>query len=252
VIGRDRTIWVRVANGVEIVDGRGPGVWLEPSAVCRALGDLLGIFPATHVQIDLEALLRAGGSRNELLDRTGPWGSRLDEILLAVAEASGSARTIGLGLPDPAAIAPDLGDGTERGQLKAGMRLAAFLRSVRDSRIGFVCLDATVSDALRPAAPVLRNAGLYGLRRALRTDRIAGVGAAAEADAWLVEEAELGELVRLWEAGQAVGGGLGSGFWRGADLPRLPGRCLLYGSIPEGCTPRDLVTAGRRLASGLV
>jgi hypothetical protein len=251
----ERAVWLRVANGVNSLSEAGARVWLEPAQTRKALGELLGVFPATHVQIDLSALAYAGdadGGWGALLSRVGRWPDLLKELALALGSAMRAPAVWGLGLPSPGALAPILGDASERGVLKAGLQLASFLQVFREAQIGFVAVD--VSDPPNPGepralAPIFRNSEMYGWRRAICVaDLRAAAATCMGAEIALVQTARIAELCPAWEGGDLVGGGLCGDFWKGGELEKpAPRRFLLYGAIPEGTPPRALVQAGRML-----
>ena len=249
MIDRDRIVWLRAARAIEVIHGAGAAVWAEPAAVRRSLADLLGVFPATHVQIDLEAFAAPGGparSLGELLDRSGAMGASLAELFLALDDAVRPPLVWGLGLPSPGRLAAALGDPSERGAVKAGMRLASFLQAARERAVGFAAVDHAAGEE-RAASPVLRNAGLYGWKRALCVDTLDALGTVADVDAWLVNEVSVAELRPLWESGRTVGGGLDSRFWAGEDLGPPPRTYFLFGAVPGSVSAEGIVVAGRRL-----
>lgn len=255
MLGRDRSVWLQVAHGVESLAEGGGGVWREPAAVRKALGELLGVFPATHVQVDLAALLRApetGTGWASLLGRSGAWGTLLAELALAISDAVRPPAVWGLGLPGPQTVAASLEDASERGVLKAGLQLASFLQTFREARVGFVSVDLRGTEpggVERALASVFRNSGMYGWLRAVCVDGIEALGSSRMgAEVILLSDAGISELRPLWERGEPVGGGLGDAFWAGQGLAgSLPQRCLLYGEIPEGISPKAIVEAGRQL-----
>lgn len=248
MIDGERTVWVRVGYALEALSDRGAAVWTEPAAVRRALADFLGVFPSSHVQVDAGLLFRPFGAVDwpGLLSRSGAWADLLAELALAVADAARGRAAWGIGLPAPAA----LGDASERGAIKAGVLLGGFLQAFRESSARFVAVDADSDHrAGRAAAPILRNAEMYGWRRAVILDELdAREPWASVSDAALVRRAPFAELVPLWSRGERTGGGLGSDFWTGAGIGgTLPAKYLLYGEAPAGLSARAVVEAGRSL-----
>ena len=76
---RARSIWLRVGPGVESL-ANGGQVWTQPAAVRQALAELLSVCPATHVQIDLGALVAAGqepASWRAFLNKEAAWNELL-------------------------------------------------------------------------------------------------------------------------------------------------------------------------------
>ncbi len=249
-----RAVWLRVANGVESLSDAGSAVWREPAQTRKALGELLGVFPVTHVQLDLAALVAAGdpaGDWGSFLARQGKWSELLNELALAVRSAIRAPAVWGLGLPAPSVVAAALGDTSERGTLKAGLQLASFLQAFRESHISFVAVDRAEppqSGEARALTPILRNSEMYGWRRAICVANLDAVTEQLGADVVLAAEAKLAALCPAWERGEPVGGGLGSEFWQGGQFGvPAPGRFLLYGEVPRGITPRSIVESGRTL-----
>ena len=222
------SIWLRVANGIEILSGKGAAVWNEPPAVAHALRELLSVLAMTHVQIDL-APLRAraspAASWRAVLTREGDWGELWRELGAAVADAARGRAVWGLGLPGPDAVAAELGDPSERGALKAGLQLAGFLQGFREAGLGFVSVDLRGGGAAEKAiAPIFRNAQMYGWTRvAMVADESAST---AGADVRLV-------------------GGLSDRFWSGAESPARA--TIVFGEIPAGIDAAAIVAAGRAL-----
>lgn len=246
----ERTVWVRVANGLESLSGLGAKVWNEPAAVRNALREMLSVLPLTHVQLDLAALRRrsdpAAGWK-AVLGRSDGWAELLRETAQATGDAVRGRAEWGIGLPGPAEAAASMGDASERGVLKAGLQLAAFLQGVREAGLTFVAVDlsgASVPDKV--VAPVFRNAEMYGWRRAAV---LGGIGdGAGGAEIRLFGEAPFGELCEAWHRGELVGGGLGAAFWSGAaPSAPAPSRVLLFGEIPPGIDAAAIVAAGRSL-----
>jgi hypothetical protein len=220
---------------------------------------LLGVFPLTHVQIDLAAVFRAhgeGGDWTALLSRSEPWKAALGELVLAISEVVRPPAVWGFGLPGPQHLAAALGDTSERGILKAGLQLASFLQALRESRIGFVTVDLRQTETARierAVAPVFRNSAMYGWRRAVCLDDlpVAG-GPPAGAEIALVPNQEIPALLRLWDEGKLIGGGLSETLWDGEKLSgHPPQRCLLYGAVSQGVSPKALVETGRVLRAWL-
>ena len=255
MLGRDRSIWLHVAPAIERLAIQGRKVWTEPAAVQKTLSEFLSVFPVTHVQIDLVALSRAHTESEEwgpLLSRAGQWGPLLNELTQAITAAVRSPVVWGLGLPGPQRIAASLGDISERGTLKAGLQLASFLQAFRESRISFVAIDLHDTEPAnleRPIAPIFRNSAMYGWLRAVCIDNLTvRKGSLAGSEVTLVRDTEISALRPLWEAGEAVGGGLSDKFWNGGGFDNdLPRKCLLYGEVPEGISPKAIVETGRSL-----
>lgn len=251
----ERVVWLRIANGVASLSDAGARVWLEPAQTRKALGELLSVFPLTHVQVDVAALLRAadGADWAGLLGREARWRDLLRELALALGSAVRPPAVWGLGLPSPSGIAPIFGDTSERGVVKAGLQLASFLQAFREAHIGFVAVD--LGEAVNPGearalAPIFRNSEMYGWRRAVCLPDLTAVGALPGAEIALVDGARVSELSPAWERGELLGGGLCGGFWDGEELEKpAPRRFVLYGTIPEGTPPRAIVHAGRTLRS---
>jgi hypothetical protein len=252
--GLEQAVWLRVASGVESLSEAGVRVWRDPARARKALGELLGVFPATHVQVDLAALLRgeAEPSWAALLARDGPWGELLNELVLALGSALRPPAVWGLGLPSPKVVAASLGDESERGVVKAGLQLASFLQVVRAAPIGFVAVDVGILPASadrRAINPIFRNGEMYGWRRAVCVEGLESLPTPRpDGEIALAQTDDLPALCSLWERGELVGGGLGARFWAGEPFERTaPPRFLLYGSVPEAVAPRAIVEAGRQL-----
>lgn len=250
MLGREKTRWLRVAKGVEILSGLGPHVWGEPAAARNAICELLSVLPMTHLQLDLDRMRgwrEPRGEWKDLLARAGDWAELLRETAVAVGDAVRGRAEWGIGLPNPVDVAESLGDSSERGVLKAGMQIASFLQGWRDAGLGFIALDLTgPSVAERVASPVLRNAQMYGWRRAAVVSSLSESACGAEIR--LASGATIEDLGSRWASGELVGGGLGPMFWSGEDLTGgAPNRFLLYGEIPAGIEPAAIVEAGRRL-----
>ncbi len=248
--GRQRSVWLRVGAGIETLSGVGRNVWNEPAAGRNALRELLSVLPATHVQIDLAALRRRTDPPSDwkiVLSRGEDWLDLLRETAAANADAVRGRATWGLGMPSPAVVAVDLGDSSERGILKAGLQLAGFLQGFREAGLGFIALDlggGVVPD--KAVAPLLRNAEMYGWRRAIVLPEV-GEGS-PEGEIRLAAGQDFQSLTGRWERGELVGGGLDESFWSGQALPQpAPSRALLYGTIPEGLEAAAIVAAGRGL-----
>jgi len=226
--GADRSIWLRVANGVESLSGQGPRVWNEPPAVANALRELLSVLPITHVEIDLATLRRRHEPRAQwkaMLSREGDWHELLRELVAAVDDAVRGRAAWGLGLPGPDGVADELGDPSERGVLKAGLQLAGFLQGFREAGVGFVSVDLTGARVSEKAvAPIFRNAQMYGWKRAA----IVGDDSASAAGAEVRLVDRLSE--RLWTADEPA--------------PQGP---TWFGEIPPGIEPAAIVAAGRKL-----
>ena len=226
--GADRSIWLRVANGVESLSGQGPRVWNEPPAVANSLRELLSVLPLTHAQIDLAALRGRSEPRAQwkaMLSREGDWNELLRELVAAVGDAVRGRAAWGLGLPGPGVVADELGDPSERGVLKAGLQLAGFLQGFREAGVGFVSVDLTGAIVSEKAvAPIFRNAQMYGWKRAAIVGDDSSSAAGAE--------------IRLVD-------GLTEGFWTAEEpAPQAP---TLFGEIPSDIEPAAIVAAGRKL-----
>jgi hypothetical protein len=252
--GRQRSVWLRVGAGVETLSGVGRTVWNEPAAARNALRELLSVLPATHVQIDLGSLRRRGDPQSDwkaLLSRAGDWSDLLRETGAAIADAVSGRAAWGLGLPSPALVAAELGDSSERGVLKAGLQLAGFLQGFREAGLAFVALDLAGGGATDKAvAPSLRNAEMYGWRRAVVLGELGEAPAGVEIR--LAAGQEFQTLAGAWGRGELVGGGLDQSFWRGQALPRpAPPRTLLFGAIPDNLEAAAIVAAGRELRTWL-
>jgi hypothetical protein len=247
--GNERTVWVRVANGVEALSGLGADVWNEPAAARNALRELFSVLTVTHVEIDLDPL--RGRTRPEtdwktLLARGGGWAELLRELVAAIADAVRGRAEWGIGLPNPARVAESLGDASERGTLKAGIQLASFLQGFREAGLAFVAIDLTGPAAGEKAvAQAIRNAQMYGWKQAAIVEAPLSP---PPAEIQLVADVTIDDVAARWQRGELVGGGLGPGFWSGAHAERpLPPRCFLYGEIPAGTDAAAIVDAGRRL-----
>jgi hypothetical protein len=247
--GNERTVWLRVANGVEALSGLGAQVWNEPAAARNVLRELLSVLTTTHVEIDLDPLRRRTAPETEwktLLARGGDWGELLRELVAAIADAVRGRAEWGIGLPNAARVAESLGDASERGTLKAGIQLASFLQGFREAGLAFVAVDLTgpaVGD--KAVAQVIRNAQMYGWKQAAI---VAAPLSPPPAELQLVSDATVEDLAARWRQGELVGGGLGARFWSGGHAePPLPPRCFLYGEIPSGADAAAIVDAGRRL-----
>jgi hypothetical protein len=252
--GRQRCVWLRVAAGIETLSGLGRTVWSEPAAGRNALRELLSVLPATHVQIDLDSLRRHSDPPIEwkvVLARGGDWSDVLRETAAATADAVRGRAAWGLGVPSPAAVAGSLGDSSERGVLKAGLQLAGFLQGLREAGLGFVTLDlGTGAVPDKAVAPFLRNAEMYGWRRAIVLGD--GTAASAGAEIRLAAGQDFEVLASAWQRRELLGGGLDEAFWAGQPLPRpAPACALLYGTIPEGLEAAAIVGRGRTLREWL-
>ena len=247
--GKERTVWLRVANGVETLSGLGAEVWTEPAAARNALRELFSVLTLTHVEIDLDPLRRRTRPETDwktLLARAGDWADLLREMVAAIADAVRGRAEWGIGLPSPARVAESLGDASERGTLKAGIQLASFLQGFREAGLAFAAVDLTgpaVGD--KAVAQVMRNAQMYGWRQAAI---VAAPVTPPPAEIQLVADATIDDLAARWPQGELVGGGLGAAFWSGAEAQAsLPARAFLYGEIPAGTDAAAIVGAGRRL-----
>ena len=252
----DKTIWIGLARGVESVSGAGAAVWREPAAARKALGELLGVLPVTYGEFDAGAII---GARDA--DRAAGWRALLEgkseaamsEMALAINDAFRAPKTWGVALPCPGALAALLGDGSERAALKIGMQMAARLKLFRDAGASFLTMDLANSKFAaeeRALKPVLRNAELYGWKRALCVPALADTaGLESVGDALLVLDAEVGELDARWQQGLALGGGLGEQIWSGRPLaPRQSANFLLFGRIPAGAPAHAIVDAARMIS----
>jgi hypothetical protein len=235
--GADRSIWLRVANGVEILSGQGRKVWNEPAAVRNAVRELLSVVPVTHVQIDISALRGRSDPPAQwraLLARANDWDDLLRELTAATSDAVRGRAAWGIGLPGPTEVAESFGDVSERGILKAGLQLASFLQGFREAGIGFVALDLTgAAVPAKTVAPIFRNAELYGWERAavLHDDSQNAYGASIS----LVAQS-----------------GLSAGFWNGEQsFTPGSGTNIVFGEIPAGIEPAAIVAAGRSLKAWL-
>ncbi len=253
----DKTIWVGLVHGVESVSGAGAAVWRDPAAARKALGELLGVLPVTHGEIDVDAVL---GARDA--DRAEGWRAMLEgkseasmsELALALNDAFRAPRVWGVALPCPGSLAAALGDASERAALKIGMQMAARLKLFRDAGASFLTIDLANSNFAgeeRALKPVLRNAEMYGWKRALCVPALADTAATESvADAVLALRAEASELDARWLQGSAIGGGLGETIWSGEPLaPRQSARFLLFGRIPAGTPAHAIVDAARMISA---
>jgi hypothetical protein len=252
--GRQRSVWLRVASGIETLSGLGRSVWNEPAAGRNALRELLSVLPATLVQLDVDAMRRRSEPAADwktVLSRAADWSDLLRETAAATTDAVRGCAVWGLGMPNPAAVAGELGDSSERGVLKAGLQLAGFLQGLREAGLGFVALDlggGAVAD--KAVAPLLRNAEMYGWRRAVVLASAAQASFGAEVR--LVPGLDIRTLVAAWEKGELLGGGLDGAFWTAQQLPSpAPARALLYGTVPESLEAAAIVGAGRALREWL-
>jgi hypothetical protein len=259
MLGQDRSVWLQVTHAVESLAEQGHRVWAEPAAVQKALGELLSVFPVTHVQIDLTAIFRARGEEDwpALLSRAEPWKAFLAEFVLAISEAVRPPAVWGLGLPGPHHVVAALSDESERGILKAGLQLASFLQALRESPVGFVAVDLRQTEMARTEraiAPILRNSTLYGWRRAVCLDELpVAANPPTGAEIALIHNQELPALRSFWDAGKLIGGGLSATFWQEGRLAEQPPRqCLLYGVVPHDILPKVLVESGRALRAWLI
>ncbi len=257
MLGADHTVWGGVSPAVECLAGQGGAVWTNAALVRKTLAELLAVFPATHVQLDLAALIAARElDWSGLLTTVDPWPGLLQEFGLAVGSAVNEPRAWGLGLPGPTTLATALGDNTERGVLKAGVRLAGLLQLFRALPVGFVTVDLSSEDSAsgtRSLRGIFRNAQLYGWKTAVRLDTLERREQMPRTnEVCLIEGVRPDQLQLLWSEGRLVGGGLYGEFWQtGRPACALPSRCLLYGTVPTDVTARALVEAGRGLQAWL-
>lgn len=258
MVSRDRNVWLRIGGGLRKLVDRGADVWLDPAAVRRALLELQGVFPATHLEISLPDVVECAptdGSWPAFLQGSGRWSALIAELSQAIGDAVRDPVTWGVGLPDPVAVARSIGDESERAALKAGLEIASFLRRLRESSLRFTVVqiaDSKAAGIARAVAPILKNSRLY------QWACVVGVGGIDQVAAWrgqveaiLVRSAELSALEPAWRSGELLAGGLGPSFWK-AEWPaafQLPERFSLYGELPPDVTPRILVEAGRSLRS---
>ncbi|HYA34473.1 MAG TPA: hypothetical protein VEF03_02585 [Candidatus Binataceae bacterium] len=252
----EKTIWISLTHGIDSVSGIGASVWSDPAMVRKALGEILGVLPVTHGEIDLGAMIGVGESRADSWKAAleGKSEARLREIADAISDAFRPPRVWGISVPAPKRLAALLGGDSDRAALKAGMQLASCLRALRESGVGFLTIDfrgVQYASPDKPSGPVMRNAEMYGWKRALRFDTLdTGLSARADADAVLLGGAAIDELKSSWAGGDAIGGGLTVQFWKGeAAILSLPGRFFLYGEIPEDTPAAAIVEAGRTLGS---
>ena len=253
----NKTVWIALAHGVESVADAGAGVWREPAAVRKALGELLGVLALTHGQLDLEVMLgaeQAGDAWRSVIE--GGADTSLRELTLAINDAFRPPKVWGVGLPAPGHVARMLGDESERATLKVGLQMASRLKMFRDAGAAFVTIDLSgvqFAEQERALAPILRNAGMYGWQRALCVpEAAAAVGLEDKADAILALDSEESGLRDGWQQGSAIGGGLTERFWKEGSLTGPPApRFLLFGRIPGGTSPGAIVAAGRTISSWL-
>ncbi len=64
---QDRNIWLRVGIGLGRVVDRGADIWLDPGAVRRALLELQGVFPVTHLEVSLSDVALRAPNRRQLV-----------------------------------------------------------------------------------------------------------------------------------------------------------------------------------------
>ena len=247
-----RSVWLRGERAVEGVGGLGPQIWSRPPEVRRAIAELAGVFPVTHLALDLDAIRVGAGPETTwkaLLARGGGWNEHLGELVPAIASALRAPCAFGFALPDPRAVAAELGDASDRGTLKAGLQVASFLQSLRAAGLGFavVLLDgAATPEVVRAVTPVLRNAGMYGWRRALELPTV-DAPLPPETDLRLVADANVAALEAAWNRGEEVGGGLEHAWTDEGLRGKAPAAFCLYGSAPAGVDAAATVAAGRRL-----
>ena len=247
-----RSVWLRGERAVEGVGGLGAAIWSRPPEVRRAIAELAGVFPLTHLALDLDAIRAAGpeATWKALLGRSGGWSELLDELVPAIASALRAPIAFGFVLPEPRGVAAELGDPSERGALKAGLQVASFLQPLRSAGLSFAVVavsGAPTPEVTRAVTPILRNAGMYGWRRAVEVSTLDGP-LPPEADLRLVAGAKLAELEPAWNRAEEVGGGLEQDFWAGGELGnKAPPLFCLYGIAPAGVDAARTVAAGRRL-----
>jgi hypothetical protein len=251
-----RVVWLRVGAGLASLAGD-DRLWSEPAAVRKALLELVGVFPATHVEIDLAAVraARGDGAWEALLAASGEWKAHLAELCAAVGDALGGRAIWGIALPDPRAVSAE-GDASEKAALKSGLQLAGSLRHLRETSIGFVTVDVAAgapSGLEKALAPTLRNAQLYGWGRAI------AIGGPEEAERWasavdavLVRDAGVAALEAERQAGRRVVGGLDGRFWAEGRIDAAPpAGGLLFGILPPGIEAKQVVESGRELRGAL-
>ena len=247
-----RSVWLRGERAVEGVGGLGTAIWSKPPEVRRAIAELGGVFPLTHLALDLDAIRAAGpeATWKALLGRSGGWTELLGELVPAIASALRAPSAFGFVLPDPRAVAVELGDTSDRGALKAGLQVASFLQPLRSAGLSFAVValsGAPTPEVTRAVTPVLRNAGMYGWRRAVEMPTL-GDALPPATDLRLVAGAKLAELEPVWNRGEEVGGGLEPDLWTGGGLGgKAPPLFCLYGIAPAGVDAAATVAAGRRL-----
>lgn len=247
-----RSVWLRGERAVEGVGGLGPAIWSRPPEVRRAIAELAGVFPLTHLALDLDAIRGAAGpeaSWKALLARAGGWNEHLAELVPAIGSALRTPCAFGFALPDPRRVAAELGDTSDRGALKAGLQVASFLQGLRAAGLAFVVVlleGAPSPETARAVTPVLRNAGLYGWRRAVELPG-PDTPLPPEADLRLVPGTTLAVVEPAWSRGEEVGGGLES-VWTSEGLGgKAPPSLCLYGAPPARIDAAAMVAAGRRL-----
>ena len=247
-----RSLWLRAEHAIESIAGAGAPSWSKPPEVRRAIMELGGVFPVTHLVIDLDAVRLGAGpdpTWKALLGRGPGWGELLGELVPAIASALRPPCAFGLALPDPRAVAAEIGDGSDRVTLKAGLLLASFLQGFRAAGLAFVALRLCPdgADVAKAAAPVLRNAGMYGWNRAIERSSLEEP-TLADVDVRLVDDTTPDAVRAAWAAGEAVGGGIASGVWQGEEIAgNTPSSFLLYGATPPGLEVASIVAAGRAL-----
>ncbi len=254
---QDRNIWLRVGNGLGRLIDRGADIWLDPGAVRRAIVELQGVFPVTHLEVALSDAVANGGADGNwpaLLRGTGRWNELLGELSQAIGDAVRAPASWGVGLPDPRIVARAAGDESERGALKAGLEIASFLRKLRESTLKFAVIqiaDIEGAGIERAVSSILKNSQLYSWARAIAVSGIADASRwTGQAETILLRSAELQALESAWSKGERIAGGLDSSFWTGTSgAAPLPGRFLLYGELPADITPKAVVEAGRNLRS---
>jgi hypothetical protein len=180
----------------------------------------------------------------------GGWGELLGELVPAVASALHPPVVFGLALPDPRTVAAEAGDASERGTLKGGLLVASFLQGLRAAGLAFVVIrlgSGGGADVTKATAPVLRNAGLYGWKRAVERSSLEEAPI-PDADVRLVDGAAIADVEGGWARGEAIGGGLAAALWKGEELAgNPPPSFLLYGATPPGLDVAAIVAAGRSL-----
>ena len=120
--GNERTVWVRVANGVEALSGLGADVWNEPAAARNALRELFSVLTVTHVEIDLDPV--ALDVAVDLADQ--PPRRVVGEIIDPAErrEDVGGERTFGVMADQAVATGAEL----RRGELRIALRDVADVR----------------------------------------------------------------------------------------------------------------------------